>query len=102
VGEPDRAITVSGSCRVALDTPAPARRHGPGPVLSRRNSSPMAAVIQEQVQELDRDEGLALIENEAQRLLGMSALDFIAKWDAGELADAPGVTEVALLLPFGR
>ncbi len=64
-------------------------------------SSPIAA----EVQECTPEEGRAMLEAAAQRHLGMTAAEFLAKWDAGEFADNPDrpeVIKVAMLVPFGR
>lgn len=59
---------------------------------------------QEGFQELNLDEGWALLEERAQRYLHMSAQDFIRKWDAHEFKDPdrPEVLRVAMLLSFVR
>jgi hypothetical protein len=53
---------------------------------------------------LDRDESWALIEENAQRELGMTARQFIEAWDAGTIPelDRPGVMRMAALLSFVR
>jgi hypothetical protein len=59
----------------------------------------------EEARELTHDEGRALLDEEARRLLGMSGDAFIEAWDRGEFRDDPDrpeVTRVAMLLPFGR
>lgn len=57
-----------------------------------------------EVQELSREEGWKLLDEESWRLLGMPAEEFLTKWDMGELDydDAPGVSSVAFLIPFAR
>ena len=64
----------------------------------------MAAVVQQSVQELDPEEGRALLDRQAERYLGMSGIEFMRAWEAGELdPDAnPDVARVAMLVPFGR
>ncbi len=55
-------------------------------------------------------QAVALFEAEAQRVAGIPAEQFLAKWDAGEyqnlnLDDTPegrGIAYLALLIPFGR
>lgn len=57
------------------------------------------------VRELTYDEGRALLDKTARRLLGMSGEEFIAAWDSGEIAwDLPStaINSVAILLPFAR
>lgn len=57
---------------------------------------------------LPADQAVALFEQEAQRLAGLPAERFLAKWDAGEYADLGDTPEgrkiayLALLIPFGR
>jgi hypothetical protein len=57
---------------------------------------------------LPAEEGRALFDREAQRLLAISGADFLRKWDAGEYLDLPDdsyarkVMRVAFLIPFGR
>jgi hypothetical protein len=57
---------------------------------------------------LPPDEAIALFEQEAWRLVGISGKQFLAKWDAGEyrdLDDTSGgrdIAYLALLIPFGR
>ena len=53
--------------------------------------------------ELSPAEGRALVEREAQAVLGLSVDEFRRAWEAGELdPETPGVLDVALLLPFAR
>jgi hypothetical protein len=57
---------------------------------------------------LDDDESHVFFDTQARRLMGISGEDFIRRYDAGEFADAPddpqhhGITELVMLLPFGR
>jgi hypothetical protein len=56
-----------------------------------------------QIRELTHEEGLALLDREAQRSLHMSAEQFIKAWEAGDFdddPDRPDVMYVAMLLPF--
>lgn len=57
-----------------------------------------------EVVELSRQEGKAMLDRAARQDLGISADEFLAKWDAGEYEDAddPAVTRVAMLIPFAR
>ena len=54
------------------------------------------------------EEGRALLDEQAQQLLGISGEEFLRRWDAGEyraIADTPGnlhITRLASLIPFGR
>lgn len=56
------------------------------------------------VKEASVDEGRELVERLAMELLGQSADEFLAAWDAGEYRDTqdPKVVRVAMLLPFVR
>jgi len=56
-----------------------------------------------QPRELTREEGLALIDERAQRFLGISGKEFRRRYEAGELdADADDdVLRLAMLLPLG-
>jgi hypothetical protein len=52
---------------------------------------------------ISRQEGWEILEENAQRLLGMSAEEFIRRWDSGELkVDRPRIIDVAMLLPLVR
>lgn len=57
---------------------------------------------------LPQAQAAALFEHETQALAGISAREFLAKWDAGEyrdLDDTPEGRKIAylvLLIPFGR
>ncbi len=67
-------------------------------------SHPLAAPGEVEVAEASPEEGRELLDQAAQRLLGMSGDDFRRAWDAGEFDAEPerlGVAEVAMLLPFG-
>jgi hypothetical protein len=52
---------------------------------------------------ISREEGWEILEENAQRLLGMSAEEFIRRWDSGELkVDRDRIISVAMLLPLVR
>ena len=53
---------------------------------------------------ISKDEGWAILEEQARLHLGMSAAEFVRAWDAGEITDPdrPGVMSVVLLLPLAR
>jgi hypothetical protein len=53
---------------------------------------------------ISQDDSWQVFDATAQRLLGMSAGQFVEKWDAGEYADADQieVMQVAMLRPGGR
>jgi hypothetical protein len=57
-----------------------------------------------EVVEVTREQGRAMLDRAARDELGISAEQFLAKWDAGEYEDAddPTVTRVAMLIPFAR
>lgn len=57
------------------------------------------------VRTVTRAEGRALLEQAAQRNLGMSADEFVSLWDSGALRGDKAtrrVMRVAMLLPLGR
>jgi DNA-directed RNA polymerase specialized sigma subunit len=57
------------------------------------------------IRELTQEEGRALLDREACRVLGMSAEEFIQAWEAGKFdddPDHPDVMYVAMLLPFAQ
>jgi hypothetical protein len=57
---------------------------------------------------LEDEESRAFFDAQAHRLMGISGEDFIRRYDAGEYEDTPddpqhhGITELVMLLPFGR
>lgn len=57
---------------------------------------------------LPEDLAAALFDHEARRMVGLSAEQFLAKWDAGEYRDLDDSSEgrdiayLVLLIPFGR
>jgi hypothetical protein len=55
---------------------------------------------------LDREEGFALLDQQARELLGMSAEEFVRAWDEGKLAEEAErrleIMHLAMLLPFAR
>lgn len=58
-----------------------------------------------EVREISREEGIALADKTARRLLGISIDEFLRRWDSGEITwDDPStdVNSVAMLLPFVR
>lgn len=57
--------------------------------------------------ELDADQGERLFDRIVRREMGMSAAEFLSRWDAGEWDEAdydavPGLIEVRNALPFIR
>jgi len=71
----------------------------------------MAATVHhldERIRYATPDEGRALFDYQARKLLNISGEEFLRRWDAGEyrdLADAPGqrhIMRLAMLIPFGR
>jgi hypothetical protein len=53
--------------------------------------------------ELTREEGRALVDREAQRVLGVGVEEFLARYDAGELdLDDEDTLALVLLIPFAR
>jgi uncharacterized protein (DUF433 family) len=65
---------------------------------------PASRAVKDGFRELSREEGWQLLEKQARLYLGMSAREFVEKWDAGrfENPDRPEVLRVAMLLPFVR
>ncbi len=57
-----------------------------------------------EVVEATREQGRAMLDRAAREELGLSADQFLAKWDTGgyDDADDPAVTRVAMLIPFAR
>lgn len=54
--------------------------------------------------ELTREEGIALFDEEARRVLGISGEEFLAAYDAGKLDDFDpiDVQSVVMMIPFAR
>lgn len=71
-------------------------------------AAPVIPTIQARNRVLSSEEGRALFEREAQRILGLSSEEFLRRWDAGEYRNLPDTEEtrrvmrVAFLIPFGR
>jgi hypothetical protein len=57
-----------------------------------------------EVRELSAEEGAALFDKTARKLLGVSGDEFLDRWDRGEFDgdDRTAVTKVAMLIPFAR
>jgi hypothetical protein len=60
-----------------------------------------------EVVELDEEQGHAMFERVVKRAMGISADEFLSRWDSGEWADAnldevPGLVEVWMYLPAVR
>ena len=57
-----------------------------------------------EVHEVSADEGAALFDKTARKLLGIPGGEFLARWDRGEYTDdeRTAVTKVAMLIPFAR
>lgn len=58
-----------------------------------------------EVHELSADEGRALFDKTARKLLGISGAEFLIRWDRGDFQDERenmAVTKVAMLIPFAR
>lgn len=57
---------------------------------------------------LDDDEAVEFFDRNSHSLMGMSGLDFLRRWDAGEWRDGPddaehsNVIRLSMLIPFGR
>jgi len=57
-----------------------------------------------EVQELSAEEGRALFDKTARRILGISGDEFLVRWDRGdyEREHDMAITKVAMLIPFAR
>ena len=57
---------------------------------------------------LEDDESRAFFDVQSRRLMGMSGEEFLRRYDAGEFAeqlddpDCRGLTQLVMLIPFGR
>ena len=59
------------------------------------------------IREITREEGLAMLDAQTRRYLGMSAEEFIRKWDAGEFDEPdpdtqPHLIRLSMLIPGAR
>jgi hypothetical protein len=57
------------------------------------------------IRELTQEEGVALLERQTRRLLGMGADEFIKAWESGDFDDNPDQPELmrlVALIPFAR
>ena len=57
-----------------------------------------------EIHEVSAEEGAALFDKTARKLLGISGDEFLARWDRGDYTDdeRTAVTKVAMLVPFTR
>jgi hypothetical protein len=57
-----------------------------------------------EVRELDREAGQELLDEQARKYLGISGVEFLRRWEAGEIDadDDPDVMRVAMLAGFAR
>jgi hypothetical protein len=58
-----------------------------------------------EVHELTAEEGQALFDRTARKLLGISGSEFLTRWDRGDYErerEEMAVTKVAMLIPFAR
>jgi hypothetical protein len=64
--------------------------------------------VESDIRFLEDEESRAFFDAQARRLMGISGDDFIRRYDDGEFEDAPddpqhhAITELVMLLPFGR
>ena len=61
--------------------------------------------VEEKVRIIDEKEGFEILDEAAKKYLGISAEEFLRRWDAGEYdgkADTPDVMRVASLIHFAR
>ena len=60
------------------------------------------------IQEVTPEEGRAIFDEQARRLMGMSGEEFLRRWDAGEFREITKGPEhgklirLVMLIPFGR
>jgi hypothetical protein len=51
---------------------------------------------------ITREEGIAILDRQARKYLGMSGEEFVRRYRAGELShDCSEVTRLSMLIPFG-
>lgn len=64
----------------------------------------MATAATPSFKELSDAEGFALLDAQTRRHLGISASEFVARWDQGDYVDSddPQVRHLAVLIPLGR
>jgi hypothetical protein len=58
-----------------------------------------------QVRELSPEEGLRMLDRQAQRYLGNSGEEFIRRWESGYYdkdPDQPELVDLSLLIPFAK
>jgi hypothetical protein len=74
-----------------------------------KEESAMAVVPEretnEQIEELNLQEGRTLFDRAARHYLKISGDEFLVRWECGEYdddPDRPDVMRVAMLIPFGR
>lgn len=73
----------------------------PGPGTSPTLEIPHLVAVPE-AREASRREGITMLHQAALKL-GLTAGEFLERWDAGKLDRAdPAVTSVAMLIPFAR
>jgi len=86
-------------------------RAPPGARNQRNAGTDMATTVEQTsdpMRAVTPDEGRAIFDHQARRLLGISGEDFLRRWDAGEyreIADTPGnlhLMYLALLAPFAQ
>ena len=64
----------------------------------------IVATVEHPITELDEQDGLALLDRQTRKYLGISAEDFVARWENGDLreSDDANVQRLSVLIPFGR
>ena len=59
----------------------------------------------DQIRELTREQGVALLDKHARRVLGVSAEEFVRLWESGHFDDDPDQPELmrlVALIPFAQ
>jgi hypothetical protein len=71
---------------------------------ARETTAMELAARLEGVDAMSTEEAREILDRHARRFLGMSGPEFVAAWDAGEIADPdrPEVMRVVMLLPLAR
>ncbi|HLZ69264.1 MAG TPA: hypothetical protein VKV26_05065 [Dehalococcoidia bacterium] len=72
--------------------------------MTTRTRSSKARPAKPKPEFISREEGWQILEEQAQKNPGLSAAEFIRKWDAGEFEnpDTPAIISVYMLLPLVR
>lgn len=72
--------------------------------MATRHSDP-ATTENDRVHHMTAEEGMAMLDREAERLLGISGEEFIQRWESGQYDDqpeTPAIIRLALMSEFTR